>query len=141
MSFVAEASRTISATPEVLFDRLADYGSWDAWMPRSFEPMGHGVGPLQVGDRIRVRILGLPSELEITVADRGRELAWRGGIGFLLSGEHRFIFERDGASSTRVRSVELWRGLLGPLVRPVVRRVASSVGKKQLAGLARPFVT
>lgn len=95
--------------------------------------------PFLAGDRIRVRIGGLPTILEVTVVDRAREIAWRGGVGFLLSGHHRFFFEPDGAAATRVRSVELWEGFLGPFVRPVVRRAAEWVGKKQLAGLARAW--
>lgn len=137
MSFLAKATRTMAANPEVIFDRLADYGSWRAWMPRIFQPIGRAVGPLRVGDRLRVRIGGLPTVLEVTVVDRAREIAWRGGVGNLLSGYHRFLFEPEGASSTRVRSVELWEGILGPLVRPVVRRAAEWIGAKQLAGLAR----
>lgn len=137
MSFLAEATCTMAASPEVMFDRLADYGSWRSWMPPSFQPIGRAVGPLRVGDRLKVRICGMPSLLEVMVVDRAREIAWRGGIGFLLSAHHRFLFEPDGASSTRVRSVELWKGALGPFVRPVVRRAAEWVGKEQLAGLAR----
>ncbi len=129
----------MAAPPEAIFDRLADYGSWRSWMPRSFQPIGRAAGPLRVGDRLKVRIGGLPSVLHVTVVDRAREVAWRGGLGFLLSAEHRFLLEPDGASFTRVRSVETWKGVLAPLLRPIVRRAAEHVGKKQLAGLARAF--
>ena len=139
MPFVAEASLHISAPVATVFDTLADHDGWKAWMPRSFRPVGRPLGKLSAGARPRVRIAGarFASPIEVTVVDRPREIAWRGGIGKLLYAEHRFLFSDAKDGGTHVRSVETWDGLIAPLVRPVVKRVAEKVGREQLAALAR----
>ena len=139
MTFVAEATRTLASLPEVAFDRLVDYASWYAWMPRSFRPVDRARGALRVGDRPRVRLAGalLPTTLAVSVVDRPREISWRGGVRPLLWGEHRFLFEADGAGGTRVRSVETFYGAAAPLVRPILQPFAVRIGGAQLAGLAR----
>lgn len=139
MSFVVEASRTVAASPEAAFDALADYPSWRGWMPRSFRPVEPAAGALREGDRLRVRVGGSPfaTRLEVTVADRPREITWTGGARALLWAEHRFLFEAAGGGGTRIRSVETWRGALAPFVRFVLAPVAARIGAQQLAGLAR----
>jgi hypothetical protein len=140
MSFVAEAERTIDAPPQRVFDKLADLGSWPSWMPRSFVPvMKAGTpSPLRLGDRFQVRVAGAPvaSTLRISILDRPRELAWRGGVRGLLRAEHRFVFEADGEHRTRVRSIETWHGALSGVLRRLVEPAAVRVGGEQLAALA-----
>jgi hypothetical protein len=139
MSFVAEASRTLGVPPEVAFDRLADHPSWKEWMPRSFTPLSPARGALRVGDRLRMRIARapFPAVIEVTVVERAKEIAWRGGVAGVLHAEHRFLFESDGKGGTRVRSVETWRGALAAVLRRFVRPVAERIGAEQLDGLAR----
>jgi hypothetical protein len=138
MPFVAEASRVLPVAPEIAFDKLADFSSWSEWMPRSFRPASKQSRALRKGDRLRVRISGAPvaASIEVTVAERAREITWCGGPRALLRAEHRFLFEphEDG---TRVRSVETWRGALAPLLRFVVKPSAERIGREQLEGLAR----
>jgi len=138
MSFLAEASRIVAASPQAAFDRLADHASWKDWMPPGFRPVGPSVGVLRPGARLLVRIAGAPiaTPIEVTVVEPGVEIAWRGGNG-LLRGNHRFLFERAEADRTRVRSVETWDGLFAALAQPFVKPVAERVGREQLAGLAR----
>jgi len=140
MSFVAEAARTIDAPPQRVFDKLADFGSWPSWMPRSFVPVvGSGPpSPLRLGDRIRVRVAGAPvaSTLRISILDRPRELAWKGGVRGLLRAEHRFVFEADGDHRTRVRSIETWHGAMAGVLRRLVEPAAVRVGREQLDALA-----
>lgn len=141
MSFVAEAERTIDATPQRVFDRLADIASWRTWMPRSFVAVVRPdiPSPLKLGDRFRVRIGGAPlaNALRVSKLDRPRELAWRGGVRGVLWAEHRFVFERDGDHRTRVRSIETWRGALAGLLRRLIEPAAIRIGSEQLEGLAR----
>ncbi len=134
MSFVAEATRVLSASPAEVFDALAAFPSWGSRAPRSFRPASEQ-GTLFAGMRLKVRILGLPSTLKVTVVERPREIAWCGGSRTLLHGEHRFLFEAEG-TGTRVRSVETWRGALTPLVRPLVKAQAERVAAQQLEALA-----
>lgn len=139
VSFLAEASIDIPVSPEIAFDTLAEHAGWAAWMPRSFMPVGPTPGTLRAGDRVSVRIaLGpVATPLTVSVVDRPREIAWRGGARGLLAAEHRFLFEPNGSGGTRVRSVETWRGALAPLLRPIVKRLAEHLGGQQLAALAR----
>ena len=138
MPFIAEASRIIAASPELIFDRLADNPSWSEWMPKSFSPVGPSDGPLKVGSRPRVRVAPMPTStrLNVVVAERGRELAWSGG-NLLLHAHHRFLFEPAEGNQTRVRSVETWAGLLAPLMKSFVKAAAEKIGMEQLDALAR----
>ena len=141
MSFVAEASLTIDAPPQRVFDRLADLASWPSWMPRSFAPVVRSgtPSPLRPGDRFKVKISGAPlaSTLTVSKLERPNELAWRGGVRGLLWAEHRFVFEPVGDKKTRVRSIETWRGALAGVLRRLVEPAAVRIGAQQLEGLAK----
>lgn len=136
MSYAAESVVTFGDPPDVVFDRLADARRWREWMPRAFRPTRVPDAPLRVGDRLRVRVAyGPPSTLTVTVADRGRELTWTGGVRGVLFAEHRFLFERAADGSTVVRSVETWSGVIADALRPVVQRLAVRIGRAQLQAL------
>ena len=107
MSFVAKGTRRIPVAPEAAFDRLADFASWPTWMPSSFRPAGRPEGTLRRGQKIYVRIAGIPvaSRMEVTEVRRPKELAWS--------------------------------GLLAPFVRRLVQRQAERIGGQQLEALAR----
>ncbi len=137
MAFIAEVAREVAGPPEAAFDRLADHSSWPRWMPPRFFPVGPSLGPLVVGKRPRVRIahLPMPNTLTVAVAERGRELTWTAGSA-LLHARHRFLFEALEGNRTRIRSVEAWDGLLAPLLKPLVLRLAEQIGREQLEALA-----
>lgn len=141
MSFVAQAELLIDAPPSRVFDRLADFAAWPSWMPASFVPLIRkgDPSPLRLGDRVRVKVGSAPfaSTLRISILDRPRELAWRGGVRGLLWAEHRFVLDPDGDRRTRVRSIETWRGALAGLAQRLVKPLAEKIGGEQLAGLAR----
>jgi hypothetical protein len=141
MSFVARAERTIEAPPQRVFDFMADLSSWPSWMPRSFALVTRGAvpSPMRRGDRIRVKISGapIPSTLKVSILDRPRELAWRGGVRGVLWAEHRFVFEPDGDHRTRVQSIETWHGALAGVLRRFVEPAAIRIGSQQLESLAR----
>jgi hypothetical protein len=139
VSFVAQCSVRVPVSPEVAFDRLADYGSWPQWMPRSFRPVGAAEGALAIGRRLRVKIAGVPAAANIEVSEvrRPAEIAWRGGIPGVVWADHRFLFEPDGQGATRVTSLETWSGGLAKLLRLVLQPVAERVGGQQLAALGR----
>jgi hypothetical protein len=143
MSFVAEAELTIEAPPQRVFDRLADFAGWPSWMPRSFVPVlvDGSPSPLKLGDTFKVRVAGAPmaAKLRISVLDRPREIAWRGGVRGVFWAEHRFVLEEigDDHRRTRVRSIETWHGIGAHLAKKTVMRTALRVGGEQLAGLAK----
>jgi hypothetical protein len=139
MSFVARGTRRLPVTPEVAFDRLADFASWPGWMPSSFRPAGKTAGTLRLGQRVSVRIAGVPvaSRIEVTELRRPKELAWSGGVPGVLWANHQFFFEADGPDGTLVVSHETWSGLLAPFVRRFVQPQAERIGGQQLEALAR----
>lgn len=139
MTFLAEASIHVPVSPEIAFDTLADHASWADWMPHSFRPAGPSRGTLRAGDRVLVHIARAPvaSPIVVSRVERPREIAWGGGLRFVISAEHRFLFEPDGSGGTVIRSVETWNGVLARALRPVVKRLAERIGAQQLAGIAR----
>lgn len=137
MSFVAEARIEIDASPEVVFEKLADHRTWMDWMPPSFTPAVRAEVPHYVGKRFGVKIAGLPvaSTIQITSLERPRLIAWTGGMRGLLRGHHEFHIASDGKGGTVVRSVETWSGVLAPVLRPMLKPAAERIGSEQLAGL------
>jgi hypothetical protein len=142
MSFLAETSIVVSATPEAAFDRLADYPTWKEWMPKSFHPTSARKEPLSLGAKVKTRVarMPVPTMLEVVVFERGKELTWRGGNG-ALNAWHRFLFEAAGDNQTRVRSVETWAGVLSFAVKPIVRKLAEKIGREQLEALQASLST
>jgi hypothetical protein len=139
MSFVARGTRRLPVAPEVAFDRLADLGSWPEWMPSSFRPVGRAEGVLRRGQKVWVKIAGVPvaSPIEVSEVRRPTEIAWTGGLPGVLWANHQFLFEADGAAGTVVVSHETWSGLLAPLVERLIKPQAERVGGQQLEALAR----
>jgi len=139
MSFVARGSRRIPVPAEVAFDRLADLASWPDWMPSSFRPVGRPAGVLRRGQRVWVKIAGIPvaSPVEVTEVRRPTEIAWSGGVPGVLWANHQFFFEPDGPSATNVVSHETWSGLLSPVAERLIKRNAERIGGQQLEALER----
>jgi hypothetical protein len=138
MSFVAKGTRRIPVAPEVAFDRLADLSSWPSWMPSSFRPVGTPTGTLRLGQKVSVRIAGVPtaSRIEVSELRRPKEIAWSGGVPGILWANHQFFFEPDG-DATVIVSQETWSGLLAPFLRRLIQPMAERVGGHQLEALAR----
>ena len=145
MSFVASASGVVQAPSEECFARLRDFLSWRDWMPQSFRPLRGPLHPMQIGDRLHLRIIprlrAVPLLVTATIVrvEAGREITWRAGIRGLLVGEHSFFFEAAGPSATFVRSEERWSGILtwvGFIARRI-RESASRIGQEQIRALAR----
>jgi hypothetical protein len=138
MPFVVCASQLLSVPAPTAFDRLVDHESWSSWMPASYRPIGKSVGRLAEGSVFRAQIEGIPfpATCKVCVVRSPSELAWRGGVRGLLWAEHRFLFEPKGPTSVEVVSAETWHGPLAMLLRGVIERGASKIGREQLAALA-----
>ena len=139
MSFVARGSRRMPVSAEVAFDRLADLSSWPRWMPSSFHPVGKLAGVLRPGQRVWVKIAGIPvaSPIDVTEVRRPTEIAWSGGVPGVLWANHQFFFEADGPSATVVVSHETWSGVLAPVAERLIKRNAERIGGQHLEALER----
>jgi hypothetical protein len=144
VTFIAKASRTVRLPRADCYARFVDYPSWKSWMPASFRPMRGPPRDLEMGDRFWVALrpapagVSLPAVVRVVRANPGVEVAWRGGLPGVLTGEHAFLFEDQGDGATLVRSEETWRGVLagfGPLARSV-QKGAERIGADQLAAFA-----
>jgi hypothetical protein len=141
MTFTADAELTISGPIEAVFSRFVDYRRWEEWMPSTFRPMRGPSRPLRTGDRLLIRVTGLPSVIKVFHVESPREVSWGGGIPGLMSARHSFVFEAVDDKTTRVRSTEPWTGLVTNIesVANRIKRSAEKVGRSQLEGFERWF--
>jgi hypothetical protein len=141
MALIAESELTISGPIEAVFSQFVDYPRWRAWMPASFRPMRGPSRPLRAGDRLIIRITGLPSIVHVDRVEWPREVCWSGGLSGVMHARHTFTFEAVGDKTTRIRSTEPWTGAVTK-VKPLADRihsVAERVGRSQLEGFGRWF--
>ena len=118
--FTHEIRRTvdIAATPEQVWEVLADLTAYGAWNPFIREASG----TLEAGQRLAVTIspaAGKPMSFRprVLVAESARELRWLGRVLLpgLLDGEHSFTLE-PVAGGTRLTQAERFSGVLVPFV-------------------------
>jgi hypothetical protein len=141
MPLIADVEHTISGPIDAVFSRFIDYRSWDAWMPSLFRPMRGPSRPLRAGDRLLVRVAGLPTLITVEHVDAPREVRWGGGVPGVLHARHTFTFEAVGDKVTRIHSVEPWTGLLTQ-VKPLAGKLQGSAeagARGQLKGFERWF--
>jgi hypothetical protein len=139
MPFTADVERTIEGPLEAVFARFIEYPRWKEWMPSLFRPLRGPSRSLHVGDRLLVSIAGLPSVLTVEHVDAPYEVRWSGGVPGVLFARHTFSFHPAGPTSTRVRSLEPWTGLLthAPLLASRLLRAAEGGGRGMLSGFDR----
>lgn len=118
--FTHEISRSldIAATPDQVWDVLADLPAYGGWNPFIREASG----TLETGQRLAVTISPAAGKAmsfrpRVLVAEPGRELRWLGRVLLpgLLDGEHSFTLE-PVAGGTRLTQAERFSGALVPLV-------------------------
>jgi hypothetical protein len=142
MPAVARAEIVIEQPVDAVFAQLVDYHRWSRWMPPLFRPARGPSRALAVADRIVVLLGGaLPMALRVLRVSKPGELTWRGGIPFLLVGEHAFYLDDLGGGRTRVLSEERFSGLLAstPVVQGMVERSGAKAGAVILGALAGAF--
>jgi hypothetical protein len=141
MALIAESELTISGPIDTVFSQFVDFRRWSAWMPASFRPMRGPSRPLRQGDRLLVRVTGLPSIIRVELVEGPREVCWSGGLPGVMHARHTFTFEAASDRTTRVRSTEPWTGVVTRL-KPLadrIQRTAERVGRSQLEGFGRWF--
>ena len=129
----------IAAPPERVWKEFTDFRSFPSWNPF----IRKAKGKLVPGRRIRVKLrLGrklVKVHPRLTVVDPGRELRWmaRQIVPRLFDVERAFRFEGDG-KHTRFVQYEIGRGLLAPVLMPILRRrIARGYAALNLALKAR----
>jgi hypothetical protein len=141
MPMIAESELTIRGPIDAVFSQFIDFRRWDAWMPSAFRPMRGPSRPLRTGDRLLVRVTGMPSLLRVELVEAPREVCWSGGLPGLMYARHTFTFEAADESTTRIRSTEPWTGAITK-IEPLANRIRSTaerVGRSQLEGFGRWF--
>ncbi|MFT4744232.1 MAG: hypothetical protein ACI9AD_000071 [Nitriliruptoraceae bacterium] len=124
----------IDATPVEVFDALTDIPSWKTWAA------GFGLSSrrVQVGGRAIIRLPLLPGPRPplpgtFTDVDRGRKLAWGGGIPGVLSAVHAFELTADGTGTT-LEHYETFTGPASIALVPVQGKILA-VYERMNAGL------
>jgi len=77
--------------------------------------------------------------VDVQRIDEGREVMWGGGVPGVLVAAHSFFFDDEGGGRTRIRSEELWTGVL-TRIAPIAKRIraqAERIGAAQLEGFVR----
>ena len=117
----------IEASAEEVWTVLTDFPAYAAWNPfiRAI------AGRLEPGARLDIRIepaggRAMKIAPSVLVADRPRELRWKGRmlLSLLFEGEHRFVIERVAGERVRFQHGEKFRGILVLLFR---RRLESGI--------------
>jgi uncharacterized protein YndB with AHSA1/START domain len=125
---VARAEVEVAATPEVVWDVLADVAAWPSWNPDVRSALLEG--PLAAGTRFRWK--AGPGTITSTLqqVEQPHLIAWTGKtLG--ISAVHVYRLRGQG-DTTVVRSEESWDGALVRLVR---RRMSRSLQRAIESGL------
>lgn len=120
MSIVFTSTVDIAATPEQVWEVLADFPSYGEWS--NFKSID---GAVEEGARLAIRMPGMSFRPTVTAATANRQLEWSATIvsdRFFL-GQHGFTLTRQDDGTTRVTNTETFSGAS---VRPFRRLFAKS---------------
>ena len=108
----------VNASPEAVWDTLADLDSWPRWLPGVRSMTTHG--PFAAGSTFEWRAGPGTIKSEIVTAERPSGAAWKGRtLG--IDAVHAWTIERIGPT-TRLRTEESWAGLLPRLLRQTLQK-------------------
>src|ERR687897_2709530 len=109
----------INASPERVWDTLADFAAYPRWNPF----IRHISGKLEVGERLKVRLeppggRGITLRPTVLSAEPNRQLRWLGHllVPGLFDGEHTLATEPLEENRVRFVQREAFKGLLVPLL-------------------------
>jgi len=109
----------IEAPPERVWEELTAFDSYPDWNPFIRRLRGRAAR----GERLEGRVQppgsrGTTFKPEVLVAEKGRELRWRGRflVPGLFDGEHYFLIEPRDENRVRFVQGEKFSGLLVPLL-------------------------
>ena len=118
MNAVFTAVIDIDATPEAVWNVLADFAAYGEWSTFS-----KAEGTAQVGSRLTMRMPGMTFRPTVTVATPGHELRWIGTLGVkqIFHGQHSFVLSPNDDGTTRLTNQEEFSGALVTLTRALLR--------------------
>jgi len=129
-----ELSGSTTASPEHLWQVLADVESWPQWTASVRRAEFVGGGPLRLGTQVRVEQPQLPTTVW-TVSEfvEGERFVWVSGGGLVRS-EAVHEITREGGTTGLHLSIE-WTGPLGGVMGWLARKNGPRYVGMELAGL------
>jgi hypothetical protein len=130
----------IAATPERVWKVFTDFTSFPSWNPFIRRMTGELVPGRKLHITLRLGRSLLRFKPRVSVVKPSREIRWvaRQAIPRLFDVERAFEFEAEGPSATRFVQFEVGRGLLAPIIMPLMRRrIAKGYGALNRALKAR----
>ncbi len=115
----AEGEIEIAASPETVWDVIADLPSWPTWN-RNVRSISLD-GPFEPGSTFRWRSGSTSLVSTLQVIDPPREIAWT-GVTMRIHAVHVFRFEASDAG-TIARSAESFRGVIPTVFRKYSRNL------------------
>jgi hypothetical protein len=114
----------IEASPERVWQVFTDFGSFPSWNPFIRKMKGELVPGRKLHITLRLGKRLMRFRPRVTVVKPAREIRWlaRQPIHRLFDVERGFEFEPRGKSGTRFVQFEVGRGLMAPIVMPMMRR-------------------
>jgi hypothetical protein len=114
----------IDASPERVWQVFTDFRSFPSWNPFIRKMKGELVPGRKLHITLRLGRRKLRFRPRVTVVKPAREIRWlaRQPIHRLFDVERAFEFEPRGTSGTRFVQSEVGRGLMAPIIMPLMRR-------------------
>ena len=112
---------TVDAPLEKVWNLLVDFDNYPDWNSMIAFKGNPAVGkkvPMRVS--IHGRVITTP--VKFLKMDENKKLAWIGGPAPLFTGEHYFILEKIDEKNCKLIQGEKFKGLLVPLMFPVLER-------------------
>ena len=110
-----EATTTIQASPETIWQILTDAEGYPKWDPN----MTKLEGTVALGHKIKAYTTldpGRAFPAKVTVFEPGRKMVWASGLPLgLFKGERTFTITPKGDGSVTFKSQEVFSGLLMPI--------------------------
>ena len=109
MSIVIATAIDIHATPEQVWDILADFPSYGEWS--NFSKID---GVPQLGTRLAMKMPGMSFGATVTAATPEQKLEWAATIinASIFCGRHTFVLTRNPDGTTHLDNVETFSGAL-----------------------------
>lgn len=109
-------TRSIQATPEVVWGLLTDAGSYTNWNPAIVSIQG----PIILDGTVRLVSTVNPKrtfKVNVDVMEPPRRLVWSDGMPFgLFRGERTFLLQPGGGGGTEFTMMEEYTGLMSGLI-------------------------
>lgn len=127
----SEGRIEIAASPQALWDLMADIGAWPTWNPDVKEVSVHG----EIAEGTKFRWKAGPGTITSTLrlVDRPRAMGWTGRT-FGIDAIHVWRFEPQGAT-TMASMEESFSGLVASLFRRRLQRQLDATTKTGLENL------